>query len=226
MGGYSVTIGDTAVPTAGSEQPDVQTNVETGPPAPDEAASDGGPHPEDDRAPHEAAPSELTAISLQLAALVAETTRWSTHAEAREQVIVHQRDELDTLRAERAGTHLRPLVVGLAKLRAELLTSAADAVDGRHRGLFEYYADSVEAVLERSGVERLPVEPGDVFDPAGQSAVRSVDVDPAQHRTIVAVLADGWAERDSGRVFAPAKVVVGRHLPPAANHENQEPSDV
>ncbi|MFC5064112.1 nucleotide exchange factor GrpE [Actinomycetospora atypica] len=154
---------------------------------------------------------ELEGIRAHLATLVAETKRSADHARAREQVIVRQGDELDALRAERRGSHLRPLVVGLQKLRAELLASARDPAPGAQlRGLFEYYADSVEAILERCGVAALPVSPGDEFDPARHVLVRTRACTEHEHRTVLEVLAEGWTEREAGRVLAPAKVVVGR----------------
>ncbi|GAA4729010.1 hypothetical protein [Actinomycetospora chibensis] len=139
-------------------------------------------------------------------------------AHAREEVIAHQRAELDALRDERRGRHLRPLVVGLAKLRAELLDDAAadpagDASPSRHRDTLAYYADSIASVLEGCGCEPVTVAVGDVFDAAAHRVRRPVATGPESHGRVVAVLSEGWLERDSGRVLAPAGVVVGRHEP-------------
>jgi molecular chaperone GrpE (heat shock protein) len=138
-------------------------------------------------------------------------------AQAREEVIAHQRAELDALRDERRGRHLRPLVVGLAKLRAELLEDAAaeagDASPSRHRDTLTYYADSVASVLEGCGCEPVTVAVGDVFDASAHRVRRPVATGPESHGRVVAVLSEGWLERDSGRVLAPAGVAVGRHEP-------------
>lgn len=140
-------------------------------------------------------------------------------AQAREEVIAHQRAELDALRDERRGRHLRPLVVGLAKLRAELLEDAAaaapadDPTAGRHRDTLTYYADSVASVLEGCGCEPVTVAAGDVFDASAHRVRRPVATGPESHGRVVAVLSEGWLERDSGRVLAPAGVAVGRHQP-------------
>ncbi|MDD7918915.1 hypothetical protein [Actinomycetospora callitridis] len=149
-------------------------------------------------------------------------------ARAREEVIAHQRAELDALRDERRGRHLRPLVVGLAKLRAELLEdAAADTSSTRHRDTLTYYADSVASVLEGCGCEPVTVAVGDVFDASAHRVRRPVATGPESHGRVVAVLSEGWLERDSGRVLAPAGVAVGRHEPaedtqPAETTQDQE----
>ncbi|WP_328306384.1 hypothetical protein [Actinomycetospora sp. NBC_00405] len=154
-------------------------------------------------------------------------------AQAREEVIAHQRAELDALRDERRGRHLRPLVVALAKLRAELLEDAAqdpaadDPTAGRRRDTLTYYADSVASVLEGCGCEPVTVAVGDVFDASAHRVRRPVATGPESHGRVVAVLSEGWLERDSGRVLAPAGVAVGRHEPagdiqPVENTQDQE----
>ncbi len=170
---------------------------------------------------------ELTALRTRLDELTEQRRRDEARAEAREKVIAHQRDELDALRAERRGTHLRPLVVSLQKLRAELLAEVDDLAPDATHGLaasFTYYADDVAALLERCGVERLPTEAGELFDPALHTATRSVEVDAPQHRRILTVVSEGWAETTSGRVLAPAKVVVGRHIR-TDRTDQEEPTD-
>ncbi len=150
-------------------------------------------------------------------------------AQAREEIIAHQRAELDALRDERRGRHLRPLVVGLAKLRAELLEDAAatDPSSTRQRDTLTYYADGVASVLEGCGCEPVTVAVGDVFDASAHRVRRPVATGPESHGRVVAVVTEGWLERDSGRVLAPAGVTVGRHEPaettqPAENTQHQE----
>ena len=143
-------------------------------------------------------------------------------AQAREEVIAHQRAELDALRDERRGRHLRPLVVGLAKLRAELLEdAAAETSSTRHRDTLTYYADSVASVLEGCGCEPVTVAVGDVFDASAHRVRRPVATGPESHGRVVAVLSEGWLERDSGRVLAPAGVAVGRHEPAEDTHDQE-----
>jgi molecular chaperone GrpE (heat shock protein) len=231
-----MTLGDTDQPLthAGDEpaeaEPALEITGEAGPgPLPDSEAgpsSEPGTHSDPATA---AVADHLAAVREQLTALAAEAERAGAHASARDQVIVHQREELDALRAERRGTHLRPLVVALQQLRAELLAEQVAPGQDALRRTFDYYAASVEAVLEQCGVDRLPLDVGDAFDAARHSVVRTVDTEPEQHRAVVRILAEGWFERDSERVLAPAKVIVGRHRPPqdtSAEQAAEEPADV
>lgn len=160
---------------------------------------------------------EIAALRTQLADLDRRLQAEQARAEAREQVIAHQRDELDALRDERRGRHLRPLVVGLAKLRSELLAEDTDTA--------VHYADTVATLLEGCGCEPVAVAVGDVFDPAAQRVRRAVACGPDQHGRVLEVTAEGWLERDGGRVLAPAAVVVGRHTPADQDEETGHPEE-
>jgi len=185
-----------------------------GRPAQDEVAQDEqAPAPET-----ESDPDILHRVLARLDDLDRRLGAEQERAQAREEVIAHQRAELDALRDERRGRHLRPLVVGLAKLRAELLedadhAAAAETSSARHRDTLTYYADSVASVLEGCGCEPVTVAVGDVFDASAHRVRRPVATGPESHGRVVAVLSEGWLERDSGRVLAPAGVAVGRHEP-------------
>jgi molecular chaperone GrpE (heat shock protein) len=196
-----------------------------GRPAQDEPALDGSAQDEQAPAPTPD-PDVLHRVLARLDDLDRRLGAEQERAQAREEVIAHQRAELDALRDERRGRHLRPLVVGLAKLRAELLEDAAadpsaDPAAGRHRDTLTYYADSVASVLEGCGCEPVTVAVGDVFDASAHRVRRPVATGPESHGRVVAVLTEGWLERDSGRVLAPAGVAVGRHEP-AQNTQSAE----
>lgn len=186
-------------------------------PSPDERSQDG-PAPET-----ASDPGVLQRVLARLDDLDRRLGAEQERAQAREEIIAHQRADLDALRDERRGRHLRPLVVGLAKLRAELLEDAAtEGSSVRHRDALTYYADSVASVLEGCGCEPVTVAPGDVFDASAHRVRRPVATDPESHGRVVAVLSEGWLERDSGRVLAPAGVAVGRHDPA---HHTQDVGD-
>ena len=68
-------------------------------------------------------------------------------------------------------------------------------------------------MLEGCGCEPVTVAVGDVFDASAHRVRRPVATGPESHGRVVAVLSEGWLERDSGRVLAPAGVAVGRHEP-------------
>ena len=194
-----------------------------GDPAQDEAAQDE--QAQDEQAPAPEAVSDPDVLHRVLARLDDLDRRLGAEqerAQAREEVIAHQRAELDALRDERRGRHLRPLVVGLAKLRAELLEdAAAETSSTRHRDTLTYYADSVASVLEGCGCEPVTVAVGDVFDASAHRVRRPVATGPESHGRVVAVLSEGWLERDSGRVLAPAGVAVGRHEPAEDTHDQE-----
>jgi hypothetical protein len=196
-----------------------------GRPAQDEPALDGSAQGEQAPAPTPETASDPDVLHRVLARLDDLDRRLGAEqerAQAREEVIAHQRAELDALRDERRGRHLRPLVVGLTKLRAELLDdAAADTSSTRHRDTLTYYADSVASVLEGCGCEPVTVAVGDVFDASAHRVRRPVATGPESHGRVVAVLTEGWLERDSGRVLAPAGVAVGRHEP-AQNTQSAE----
>jgi molecular chaperone GrpE (heat shock protein) len=196
-----------------------------GRPAQDEAVQDEQAQDEQAPAPGPETASDPDVLHRVLARLDDLDRRLGAEqerAQAREEIIAHQRAELDALRDERRGRHLRPRVVGLAKLRAELLEdAAADTSSTRHRDTLTYYADSVASVLEGCGCEPVTVAVGDVFDASAHRVRRPVATGPESHGRVVAVLSEGWLERDSGRVLAPAGVAVGRHEP-AENTQDQE----
>ena len=193
-----------------------------GRPLQDESAQD-----EQARAPETASDTDLLhRVLARLDDLDRRLGAEQERAQAREEIIAHQRAELDALRDERRGRHLRPLVVGLAKLRAELLEDAtADGSSTRHRDTLTYYADSVASVLEGCGCEPVPVAVGDVFDAAAHRVRRPVATGPESHGRVVAVLTEGWLERDSGRVLAPAGVAVGRHEPARNTQDVEDTQD-
>ncbi|WP_224401683.1 nucleotide exchange factor GrpE [Pseudonocardia sp. ICBG1034] len=142
-------------------------------------------------------------------------------AAARERVIDRQHAEIERLKAvERIGV-MRPVIVELGRLRNDLRRQARslrpDTTVERFASLLESFADSVADTLEGCGAEPLVVEPGSPFV-AQRHRVASVlpTADPSLDATVADVVADGYAETDSGKVVAPARVVLHRLTEPAA----------
>jgi molecular chaperone GrpE len=155
--------------------------------------------------------SSLTELAGQLA-------REHDRAQARERVIDRLHSEVERLRAGEARSLLRPAVTDLRRLRDDLTAQARSVPDTMKRAevaaLLESYADSVVLILERCGV--VPVRPDQQtrLDPRQQQVADVVPTSQAElDGTIADVVMDGYAETDTGRLVAPARVTVYRHQP-------------
>lgn len=136
-------------------------------------------------------------------------------AAARERVIDHLHGELERLRSNDRGGQLRPVVTDLRRLRAELLRQARTLSGGLSQdaasALLESFALDVELALERCGVTVISIEPGEQFSGERHQAVKAeAAADASLDGTVAAVVEDGYVEVSSGKVVAPAKVVVNR----------------
>lgn len=159
----------------------------------------------------------------QLETLAAESHTVNERAAARERVIDHLRDEVERLRDVERGGRLRPLVVDLQRLRIDLVSERGrteeDVPAERARAMLDFYADTVAQLLERVGAVPSTPQAGDRFTPGPHHPVRTVDVSgPEQHGTVVDVLGEGYVEAETGRVLAPARVLVGRFIERGDSH--------
>ena len=157
--------------------------------------------------------SELGALRAAVEQLSAQVAREHLRAAARERVIDRLHDELEQLRAGQARVLLRPAVSDLRRLRADLIAQARSAPDGLTRAqvaaLLESFADSTELALERCGVSVVRPAAGTACDPRVHQAVETVPTStPGLDKTIVTIISDGYAETDTGRTLAPARVVI------------------
>ncbi|MBB5872970.1 molecular chaperone GrpE [Allocatelliglobosispora scoriae] len=150
--------------------------------------------------------------------------RDNDRAAARERVIDRLHDENQLLRGGEHRQLLRPVLTDLQHLRNDLIRQAASlpleltAADAAN--LLASFADSVELILERAGVQILPVEAGDRFDPSRHRAAGIVPATTAEEDgTVAEKLADGYFDLTVQRPAAPAVVRVRRWTPPAATGE-------
>jgi molecular chaperone GrpE len=148
--------------------------------------------------------------------LVSQVARDHDRAQARERVIDRLHEEVQRSRAGEARELLRPAVIDLRRLRDDLLTQARSVPDTMPRSelavLLESYADSIILILERCGVVAVRPEPRTTFDPRQQHASGVAEAPgPELNGTIASVVSDGYAEADTGRQVAPARVIVYRH---------------
>jgi len=196
--------------------------AETAAPVPDrhasaEAAPDGGP----ERAAGEnvtGIDTRLAEIAASLEQLAGSAQRYHARAEQREAVIDHFSSEVERLRrGERRGL-MRPLLVEICRLRADLLRQADDLPDDfdakRARLLLRSYADTVELVLEDNGITTYAPGEGDAYDPRmHRQAGTAPAADASAIGSIASVRRDGYLDIDAGTPVAPAEVVVFVRVP-------------
>jgi len=158
----------------------------------------------------------LSELRLTIAELTVHTAKEHDRAQAREQVIDRLHAEVQRSRAGEARELLRPAITDLRRLRDDLCAQARSVPETMARAelavLLESYAESVVLILERCGVNAITPEPLTAFDPRGQQVGGVAETtDPELDGVIASVVCDGYAEADTGRQLAPAKVIVYRH---------------
>ena len=157
----------------------------------------------------------LAIIEVKLDAAVSKVDAENDRAAARERVIDHLHGELERLRSNERNGQLRSVITDLRRLRTGLLRQAKTLSDGLSREqastLLESFALDVELALERCGVTVLPVETGEQFSAERHQAMKVETTDDASLDGAVAGVAeDGYRDVNSGKIIAPAKVVVNR----------------
>jgi molecular chaperone GrpE len=160
-------------------------------------------------------PERLAGIEAKLDAVAGQVKAERDRAIAQERVIDYLHGELDRLRSNDRVEQLRPVVADLRRLRAGLLRQAGTLPAGLSRAatsaLLESFALDVELALERCGLTVLVVEPDEQFCAARHQVVRTEATgDVRLDGAVAGVVEDGYVQIGSGKVVAPAKVVVRR----------------
>ena len=192
---------------------------DTGEERPGVPANGGGPGEGDG-----AVLAALNELRASLARLESHASRDHDRAQAREAVIDRLHAEVERLRAGEVRALLRPTVTDLRQLREDLLTQARSVPEAITRGeatmLLESYADSVELILERCGIVAVRPTPDSKFDPRQHQVSDVAETGDRDLDGLVAgIVSDGYAEADSGRPVAPARVIVYRHVGGGASLE-------
>ena len=149
---------------------------------------------------------------------------------ARERTDPRVHDALDELEASkdrlrREAKRERELLQG--RLVSELLpvldnlnrslAVSKDSPDQPLRDGVRMVRDQFDQVLRGFGVEVIEAQ-GVAFDPAEHEAISMVSVDdPAEHRTVIAVLQPGY--RQNGRLLRAAQVSVGDYRPQSSEYD-------
>lgn len=164
-------------------------------------------------------PDPVVALARSVGELAEQVRAHHARAQARERVIDQLHAEVERLRAGEQGLLLRPIVMDLQRLRADLLHQAttlpAEIDQKQATTLLESFALSVELTLERCG--SLPIRPsvGAQFSAREHRAVKLVAASCSEEDgTVALVVADGYLDTSTDRVTVPARVHVRRWMPP------------
>lgn len=136
---------------------------------------------------------------------------------------------LEDLQGQQLTGMMKPVFQLFADLQAELASAAArarESGDEMYAGEFEFFAGSVDAVLEHFDLESVRAAEGDVFDRRAHAAVLSkVTEDPELDQTVARVARQGFRVVGESRVLLPARVVVWRHRPAESSPSSEASAD-
>ncbi|GAA4627175.1 hypothetical protein GCM10023196_038340 [Actinoallomurus vinaceus] len=185
--------------------PDPPTDGTGSPPPGDEPDS----RPAGESCPQVAA--SLEDIRSLLAGLTETAGREHERAAHRERVIDRLHEDNQRLRHGELQAAFEPVRAALYRLydlvRREAERETADPAHTPR--LLAAIADELAEVLARTGVERMPVEAGETFDPARHRPAGTQDVDDAElDGTIAKVRRAGFVRGD--RIARRAEVIVAR----------------
>jgi molecular chaperone GrpE len=181
--------------------------------------SEAEPPPAGEAATAEATPgptgTALAALAERLASVEAALTSQDARAAARERVIDRLHDENQRLKSGERQLLLLPLLTDLRRLHADLLRQAtslpAEMSTRKVSDLLESFAWSVEATLDRCGVQVSRPKLGALFDPRRHRAVETIDAaEPGLDGTVAAVREDGYFDLTAERTLQAAAVTVYR----------------
>lgn len=130
--------------------------------------------------------------------------------------------ENQVLRAGELRKAQLPLVLNILRVYDDVTRMAETAADSSSGGDLQLAAEAMTDALERSGVERLMIAPGEPFD-AKRHKVTAIDpaTDPEAERTVSRVVRTGFAWSD-GELVRVSEVAVFKYTPPA--QQADEPS--
>ncbi|GAB3968514.1 hypothetical protein GCM10029978_038090 [Actinoallomurus acanthiterrae] len=157
------------------------------------------------------APTSLEDVRALLAGLTETVGREHERAAHRERVIDRLHEDNQRLRHGELQAALEPVRTALYRLYDLVRREAErETVDSAHTPrLLAAIADELAEVLARTGVERMPVEAGEAFDPARHRPAGTEDVDDTElDGTIAKVQRAGFVRGD--RIARRAEVIVAR----------------
>jgi molecular chaperone GrpE len=164
--------------------------------------------------------AELSRIADRLNDLVAQGAEYHRRSVHREAVIDRLHEENQKLRDEVRASVFDPITADLMRLYdsfrrdADRLTESG--ADPGFVKLMESYADDVELILDRCGLEQFTAAAGEPFRRGDHVVAGTVEVpDPAQRDRIAEVIAVGFRDRATGQIKRPLRAKFYRSDVPA-----------
>jgi molecular chaperone GrpE (heat shock protein) len=155
-------------------------------------------------------PAELSRIAERLSDLESQGAEYHRRAAYREAIIDRLHRENEKLRDEARGSVFDPITADLIRLYDSFCRDAERfAENGAEPGiikLMESYAEDVQLILDRCGLEPFGAATGEPFR-VGEHAVAGTAETPeeSRHNTVAEVLAVGFRDRVSGQVKRPLR---------------------
>jgi molecular chaperone GrpE (heat shock protein) len=155
-------------------------------------------------------PGELSDIAERLRLLEQQGAEYHLRAAHREAVIDRLHLENQKLRDEARGSVFDPITADLIRLYGGLRRDAERLADaGADPGiakLMNSYAEDVELILDRCGLEPFTATAGDPFRLGEHSVVDTVETsEQDRENTIAVVMTIGFRERVTGQVKRPVR---------------------
>jgi molecular chaperone GrpE len=186
---------------------------------PIEQSSAGGPHTPPGEVGAEGS-TELADIAQCLRLLEQQGAEYHLRATHREAVIDRLHLENQRLRDEVRGSALDPITADLMRLheglRADADRLAESRADSGIAKLIRSYAEDVELILDRCGLEPFIAEPGESLRLGEHSVAATVETaERARANTIAEIMAVGFREKVTGQVKRPVRAKFYRLAQPS-----------
>jgi molecular chaperone GrpE (heat shock protein) len=162
----------------------------------------------------------LSELASRLGQVEEQLAGFNRSAAHRESVIDQLHEENQLLKAGLNRKVLEPVVTDLIRLHDQLSQEARrQAGSGQDARLAESFADEVEQILARCGMDMITAVPGEPFDVSRHHPLAMVPcADEAQHNTVAEVTAAGFIDRETGHLRRPLQARFYQYQP--------EPQDV
>jgi molecular chaperone GrpE len=162
---------------------------------------------------------ERREILERLRALEEQGADYNDRAAHREAVINRLHEENEGLRKDLQRSVFDPIVADLIRLfdgvSKDLDRLSGDGADPRIVDLLVSYADDLELILDRCGIEPFSAAVGDSLVVSEHTVVGIVETaEESRNNTVASVVAAGFRERATGRVKRPVKAHFYRYSQP------------
>ena len=145
----------------------------------------------------------------------AQLTEFHRRSAHRESVVDQLHAENQRLREGMGRLILEPVVTDLIRLHDQLAREVRRLeAEGQDPQMIGSFAEDVEQILERCGIDIFSAEPGDAFEGDRHRVLAVVACDDeSRHNTVAEVVAVGFLERDTGRIRRPVQARVHQYSP-------------